>query len=412
MLHVSRHVAHARCTTCFGDWQWALPPIRKRVIYIDQNALSDMMKALNPASRGHGKVDPVWLELYRRLARLVQMQVVVCPVSEYHERESRFAAPMQAALERLSVHLADGIRFKLSQEIEDDQIAECVAAWLDGDETPAADVRPERAVRGDLTDWGELLNISVSSARWPEFTQEERQDRLDRHTEFVDRVIADWQTGPARTFSEVFEHEADAYGETIISEYAKYFSAQRATPPNYEQLLNLSLSPAVRVMNLVCARISESGIPDDQVAQSALTFLRSTALRRVPFNRISALLHAALAMRFAEPRGQRKPPSPGHFTDVNAIAHFLPSCEAMFLDNGMRALLTDNRVAAEVGYQTRIFSKATIDEFFAYLDEVEANVPAVHRAAVVDTYGEAALEPFVSIFGASTFFARAAGSPG
>lgn len=322
-------------------------------------------------------------------------------MSEYHERESRFAAPMQAALERLSVHLADGIRLKRAQEIEEDQIAECVDAWLRGDETHVVDVRPERVVQGDLTEWGELLNILVSTARWPEFTQEERRDRLARHAEFVDRVIADWQAGAARTFTEVFEHEADAYGETIISEYVRYLGARRATPPDHEQLLNLSLSPAVRIVNLVCARISESGIPDAQVAQRAVAFLRSTALRRVPFNRISALLHAAMAMRYADPRGQRKPPSPGHFTDVDVIAHFMPFCEAMFLDNGMRALLTDNRVAAEVGYPTRIFSKATINEFLAYLDESEANVPATHKAVVADTCGEAALEPFVSSFGAS-----------
>lgn len=401
MLSVSRNTAHARCTSCFGDWQWPLPPIRKLVIYIDQNALSEMMKALDPASRGHGKVAPVWLELYRRIARLVQMQMIVCPVSEYHERESRFAAPMQAALERLSAHLADGIRFKRPQEIEEDQIAEGVDAWLRGDETFLADVRSARAVQADVAEWGELLNISVSTARWPQFTQEERQDRLARHADFVSCVISDWQSGPSRTFNEVFEHEADAYGETIIREYAMYLGARRATPPDYEKLINLSLSPAVSIMNLVCARISESGIPDDQVEERAVAFLRSTALRRVPFNRVAASLHAAMAMRFADPRGQRKLPSPGHFTDVAVISHFMPFCEAMFLDNGMRGLVNEKKVATQVGYPTQIFSKATINEFFAYLDECEANVHPAHRAAVVDTYGEAALEPFVSIFAAS-----------
>jgi hypothetical protein len=354
MLSVSRNTAHARCTTCFGDWQWPLPPLRKQVIYIDQNALSEMMKALNAASRSHGKVNPTWLELYRRLARLVQMQVIVCPVSEYHERESRFAHQMQAALERLSVHLADGMQFKRSLEIEQDQVAECVDAWIRGDEVYVADVRPERGLRGDLSEWGDVLNISVSTARWPEFTQEERQDRAARHAEFVARVIPDWQSGPSRTFKEVFEHEADAYGQTIVREYGKYLMAQRETPRDYDKLLNLSYSPPVAIVDLVCARISDAGVPDDEVAQKALDFFQSTTLRRVPFIRIAALLHAALAMKFAGPQGQRNPPSIGHFTDVDAISHFLPSCEAMFLDNAMRALVAEKQVTSRMGYSTRV----------------------------------------------------------
>jgi len=45
-----------------------LPALRKTILYLDQNAVSEMMKAINPATRSHRR--PVldrWRELFRRI---------------------------------------------------------------------------------------------------------------------------------------------------------------------------------------------------------------------------------------------------------------------------------------------------------------------------------------------------------
>jgi hypothetical protein len=52
--------------------------------------MSDMMKALNPKNEAHARArtHPLWLPLYKRLDRLVQLQLAICPTSEEHRRES------------------------------------------------------------------------------------------------------------------------------------------------------------------------------------------------------------------------------------------------------------------------------------------------------------------------------------
>ncbi|MDD3657127.1 MAG: hypothetical protein PHI72_10280 [Atribacterota bacterium] len=53
----------------------------KRIIYLDQFALSYMVRALHPEMKvtGNNNTDAFWIELYQRLDRLVKMQIIICP---------------------------------------------------------------------------------------------------------------------------------------------------------------------------------------------------------------------------------------------------------------------------------------------------------------------------------------------
>jgi hypothetical protein len=80
-----------RCRECWFTERYDLPEIRKRVIYLDQMAISDMMKALNPACPAYERVDPFWRELFEKLDVLKKLQVIVCPDSATHRAESAVA---------------------------------------------------------------------------------------------------------------------------------------------------------------------------------------------------------------------------------------------------------------------------------------------------------------------------------
>jgi hypothetical protein len=73
-----------RCRECWHTDRFPLPRIRKTVVYLDQLVISEMMKALNPAARAHGRVDSFWLELFERLDVLSKLQLIICPDSETH----------------------------------------------------------------------------------------------------------------------------------------------------------------------------------------------------------------------------------------------------------------------------------------------------------------------------------------
>ncbi len=89
-----------RCAECFRPHGherpavYPLPPLNKKIIYIDQMGISNMMKALNPETRAgrSGPISRFWLDLFERLDVLAKLQLIVCPDSIFHEWES-LAAP-------------------------------------------------------------------------------------------------------------------------------------------------------------------------------------------------------------------------------------------------------------------------------------------------------------------------------
>ncbi len=120
-----------RCRECWHTDRFDLPEIRKTVIYLDQLAISEMMKALTRPCRAPGRVDASWLELFERLDVLSKLQLIVCPDSDTHCDESA-GAPNPEALRRMYELLSHGISFDSHVRIRDEQLIEHLKAWLDG----------------------------------------------------------------------------------------------------------------------------------------------------------------------------------------------------------------------------------------------------------------------------------------
>jgi hypothetical protein len=96
VLIVNPHSYIRRCKDChfpFKDSRSAvfpLPELSKKLIYIDQFAVSNMMKAINPKTRAHkkGSIDQFWQILFEKLYRLSNLQLIICPASSFHFQES------------------------------------------------------------------------------------------------------------------------------------------------------------------------------------------------------------------------------------------------------------------------------------------------------------------------------------
>lgn len=77
------------CRACLHTESRTLPGLAKKVVYLDQFVLSNMAKALDPVWRKERPQQaPFWLDLFDALDRAVHLQLVVCPRSPIHERES------------------------------------------------------------------------------------------------------------------------------------------------------------------------------------------------------------------------------------------------------------------------------------------------------------------------------------
>ena len=77
----------------------------KKIVYLDQNVISNMTKVLDPDFLRREdllKREPFWLAIYKKLHRLLRLQLIVCPASHFHEAESRLSGnPSFESLQRV-----------------------------------------------------------------------------------------------------------------------------------------------------------------------------------------------------------------------------------------------------------------------------------------------------------------------
>lgn len=81
----------ARCGNCGLRVEHELPSIRKKIIYLDQFLLSNIL----------AKKEDRWQEVHKRLQWLIYLQVVACPYSDIHHDESLVAEHSHSQLKDL-----------------------------------------------------------------------------------------------------------------------------------------------------------------------------------------------------------------------------------------------------------------------------------------------------------------------
>ena len=81
VLHIYSNSYTKRCVDCRYDEKFSLPGLERKVIYLDQFVISEMMKSINSELGKKEKVDPFYFELFKKLDRLNKLQLIVCPDS-------------------------------------------------------------------------------------------------------------------------------------------------------------------------------------------------------------------------------------------------------------------------------------------------------------------------------------------
>ena len=138
-------------------------------------------------------------------------------------------------------------------------------------------------------------------------------------------------------------------------------------------------------MIVLVKAMKKAEVPDDKTFDAMIEFLRSDSMFAVPFIRINASYWASFAVKVAA--GQKTPPNRGAANDAEIVSTLLPYCDAMFLDNHTRSLITDVPKNRQLPYGTRLFSPSSGDQFLAFLDEIINCVPKDHLDLVRDVYG-------------------------
>lgn len=406
-----------RCRNCLYDERFPLPPLDKKILLLDQFAISNLMKVLHPeyrerVRRRRGEEERFWLELFERLDRLVKLQALVCPSTQAHWEES-LPAPYYDALRRMYEHLAADVRFEDRRLIKHYQVLDAFIRWLElaHPEFPPSELQALRqqrreesekreGLRGPVDQWMGRLQIQARLGTEDEWIDDLRRERTRLHAK-LEGLVDRWKREKDKRFEDHYRSELDAYGASEIERYLGASTAlahmwqgtREFDPEAFEDALH---SEARLLIGMLEAHLHERDVPADRVWSLTLDFLTSDALHQLPFLRIACGMFAAIAVEAA--RQQAPKPDRGMVTDINTISSVLPYSDAAFVDDRCRRLLEAARTPAALDYEAAVFSTATRDELLAWLDELEGSVDPAHVELVREVYGDAWLEPYTTIF--------------
>jgi hypothetical protein len=364
-----------------------LPELRKEVIYIDQCAISEMMKALNPKTKAHqrGKVDDFWIRLFERLDSLCKLQLVVCPDSLYHMNES-LLSPYYEPLKRMYEQLSHGVSFHDKATIERFQFYDHAKNWISGKPEAEIVLDVNRIVREKINAWQDRLIISVKQDYNIDWIDQLRKDR-EKVSEGMIAVFKRWQSEKDKTFDEWFEQECMEYGKIVFRSCAKYLSECEQIAAGQIKLTMNNLFPPdpIILIHLIRDVFREAGIADSNIWSKTFEYFASPYLKEVPFLKISSMLFAALARKAAA--GQKRPPNRGMCNDIAIISSLSPYCDAMFIDNECHSYLREHPLCEKINYGTAVFSQNTMEDFMIFLDDLEKNASKEHIDKVKEVYG-------------------------
>ena len=134
---------------------------RKRVVYLDQFVISDMMKFLNPKTNAYqkGNVDKFWGLAFASLDRLCKLQLIVCPCSSFHDDES-IISPFYMPLKRIYEQLSCSTSFKSDWDIKVHQVCLYAKKWLNDEHKIDLDI--QSVINGQINAWAPRMIISVN----------------------------------------------------------------------------------------------------------------------------------------------------------------------------------------------------------------------------------------------------------
>ena len=385
-----------RCRDCWHKQYYRLPELRKKIIYLDQFVISNLMKLKNPATRGHAAVaaDPFWRELHDLLFQLRRLQMICCPDSGSHEEESR-TSPFNAELKKTYEALSSGITFNAFDSIKSKQIGELALAWAEGRE-PAFDFDSRAILSSDPNEWSERFyivsgeNPFISEARL-------RQVRAGLHANIA-RLFRDVWGKEKRGFEYWYERERTGFQafllKAVVNNSRERREAVMSCKPGEEPSLEALDKVLPSFPETVIASIEhvmqfprDGGMRShEEQTELGKSFLLQNRIANAPFVKVQSLMFAAVAMRAAH--GQKEPPNEGTTTDIDTVAHLLPYCNAMFMDNGCRSLLMDVPIALRPPETPRVFSLNVKALFLDYLRSIRDGISTEHVKAIREVYGD------------------------
>lgn len=381
---ISDNVLSWTCVECKKSFRSSLLKIKKEVLYLDQNLYSNAWKKT-----------PEFLKTVQHLVRLSQKQIIICPYSEVHDKETYLIKNLdnQKNLWDFIKKISRGKRFELIQTIESHQLINAYISFLKNDD-PKKQMDLYHPIPMNFHDWDNSLQVNFF---WP-LTNLFKLDEILRHKQTVVNAILKnipiWRKSNS-SFDDDFSLEIKSHGDTLLRMFLKIISSGNA-----EEMFNNTIYN--KIYNLLSFNFEKMlfDAPSEEDAVRRLfvikNFLSSNHFKYIPYVRVSAFLWSSLKQD-VQKRQFLTNESPtekdlkrvrGMAFDIEHLSVFVPYCNSVFTENRMAEWLLEwSNGNYSLDKKIKIFSKKNLSKFDAYLEELEQNISEEMREELEFVFG-------------------------
>lgn len=359
-----------QCAACGYHKHWRFPKITKKIIYLDQFVISNMVKAKQR----------IWTELHTKLSTLAGLQLVVCPYSDIHQDESLLSHSLRDELKEMYRSFGGDNHFLATRFIEQSQLLTSIRQWLGASQTE--DERPGwcDAFDHDPHYWTSDLQVFANLPAHEPWVTNLRKRKQTLHAD-LESVCDNWQVEDRR-FDRDVERETISYGRMLMKIYRELeglglYRFNPYTPPG--------IQPGVMLVHALAVEAHKARPDESDPLAVVEQFFKSDKASNTPFLYINSRLWATIAQKVRNQKGPRKP-KPSDSYDVKAIATYAPYCEAMYVDNEFHSMASQKNVDVSGKFGVRLFSTRTNDAFLAYLDDILKSMSEAHREGLTLLY--------------------------
>jgi hypothetical protein len=371
-----------RCKLCRYSHSELLPSLDKKVVYLDQFAISNIYKIKKNIPLGNASNKMFW-ESCERLTNLAYLrQEVIFPASNLHSDETivwHSAGDLRLAHEMLSGDTS----FVRTDQIAMKQELAFAEAFCRSSAPPRLSFAVDDILDGDRNAWLPTLHIDVN-ADHSMFADAIRASRQTAATSL--QALADRWAKQGPTFDDILQHELASYGSASVQALTEAsVKFQKAMMSDDPMALINAQSIIFDRFRALRRFFEKQGTPTERSDAAVLSFWNWGGNCQMPTHRIMAYLFAALGWKIS--CGQRKPMTGGILNDFSAIATYGPYVDAMFVDRECAELLKHPRLRSDLELKAKIFSLQSRDAFLEYLTNLANGASDAVRAYSKGLYG-------------------------
>lgn len=351
-----------RCNDCAYSARFLLPSLNKKIIYLDQVAISFLAKL-------DCERNSKWIRVRTAIEHALCAEAIVIPYSEFHEQESAVAKTLAENLRKLYQRLSRGVSYRSTVEVQKLQIYDALKQFVR--EPLKKTATWHHALAEDPNVWSKEYFVVVNMKDMT--NKYDRFQAVKQRIAFEAKSLNETFKKMHLTFEEQYRLELRQEARNIWELYIQDKKRRQAASSAEEAFAALLCgTPFADTGRMILDFFKERGHRGEALGKMFVDFLISTKFEAVDYVRIGSALFAGLAMKV---KGQRGLLKANDFIDISAIEYYAPYCDAMFIDNSMCHLISTPPVCNKLCLKTKFFCSKSIDSFIAYLEQVGKDSP-------------------------------------